>query len=254
MDVGPDGFVSAHGNPDHVLHALVNAHLDAQEKLSAAAGHLRAPNISQLKKLLSKPQLIALIKAVLGRIQWIQQNANELPRGREWQRHLFALVERLYALKLPYTENDLRDLLRMTASLSGVIPPYGPVEQVIAFVREHALTQQLCAELRNLQASLREEMSINQPMAQLLRQRLHMLLWHDEWDALDPKHCWSEEIRRTYRAMSGDRRAKWRALLYHIRGDAGTKPPASWSTEAELRLAQVGIEDVRDCFSAWFVR
>jgi len=52
--------------------------------------------------------------------------------------------------------------------------------------------------------------------------------------------------------MTGERRAKWRALLYHIRGDAGAKPPASWVKEADARLADVDLEDFRNCLCAWF--
>src|SRR5262249_6165418 len=92
---------------------------------------------------------------------------------------------------------------------------------------------------------------ISQTLAQQLRQRLYMLLWHDEWDAVDPKRCWSEGIRHAYREMSGERRTKWRALLYHIRGDGGSEASASWGKEARERVHEVGLGDVRACFGAW---
>lgn len=79
-----------------------------------------------------------------------------------------------------------------------------------------------------------------------------MLLWHDEWDALDPDTCWSERVRRDYRAMTGERRAKWRALLHHLRGDAGSKPAKPWVKEAQKRLVAIGIDDFRTMIRAWF--
>src|SRR5262249_35024250 len=68
----------------------------------------------------------------------------------------------------------------------------------------------------------------------------------------DPARCWSECVRRDFRAMTGDRRANWRRLLKHIRGNVPPRMPAGWASEAELRLAEVGLEDFREQLSLWF--
>ena len=52
--------------------------------------------------------------------------------------------------------------------------------------------------------------------------------------------------------MTGDRRVKWRALLHHIRGDAGSKPAKPWVKEAQKRLAAVGSDDFRAMLRDWF--
>ena len=70
------------------------------------------------------------------------------------------------------------------------------------------LTPELCYSLRNFQANLREEMSISQASMQSLRQQLHMLLWLDEWEPLNPARCWSECIRRDLRSFDGEHRVK----------------------------------------------
>jgi hypothetical protein len=62
---------------------------------------------------------------------------------------------------------------------------------------------------------------------QSLRQCLHMLLWLDEFEPLDPARCWSECVRRDSRAMTGDHRVKW-------------------------RLAGVGLDDFREQIQVWF--
>jgi hypothetical protein len=120
------------------------------------------------------------------------------------------------------------------------------------YLKKEDLTPELCRSLREFQASLREEMSQSQASMQSLRQCLHMLLWLDEWEPLDPARCWSECIRRDFRAMTGDRRVRWRRLLKHIRGNVPPRMPAGWAREAEPRLADVGMEDFREQLSLWF--
>jgi hypothetical protein len=65
---------------------------------------------------------------------------------------------------------------------------------------------------------------------------------------------WSEIIRRDYRAMTGERRARWKALLRHIGGNAPVKPPKNWIKEAETLLAAVGLDDFRGRLGYWFGR
>jgi site-specific recombinase XerC len=97
-------------------------------------------------------------------------------------------------------------LLDLTVPLLGRIAPYGPVERTIEYVQNNDLTSELCRALRDFQANLREEMSISQATIQSLRQQLNILLWLDEWEPLDPAHCWSECIRRDLRLFVGERR------------------------------------------------
>jgi hypothetical protein len=106
--------------------------------------------------------------------------------------------------------------------------------------------------LRAFRAGLREEMSESQTRMQSLRQQLHMLLWMDEWELLDPARCWSECVRRKFREMTGERRVKWRALLKHLRGNAPVRMPKGWARDAELLLAAVGRNDFQEKLAAWF--
>jgi hypothetical protein len=95
-------------------------------------------------------------------------------------------------------------MLDLTVPLLGRIAPYGPVERTIEYLQNNDLTPELCRALHHFQANLREEMSISQASVQSLRQQLHMLLWLDEWEPLNPAHCWSECIRRDLRVFVGD--------------------------------------------------
>ena len=120
------------------------------------------------------------------------------------------------------------------------------------YLKDNDLTPELCHALRQFQGNLREEMSVSQASMQSLRQCLHMLLWLDEWEPLDPERCWSECIRRDFRALAGDRRLKWRRLLKHLRGNAPVRMPAGWARQAETLLDAVGLDDFREHIELWF--
>src|SRR5262249_2716111 len=58
--------------------------------------------------------------------------------------------------------------------------------------------------------------------------------------------------RRDFRAMTGDRRARWRALFKQIRGNAPVRMPASWARDAKGLLTAVTLDDFRDMVTQWF--
>jgi hypothetical protein len=118
------------------------------------------------------------------------------------------------------------------------------------YIQENDLTPELCQSLHNFQANLREVGSV--ASMQSLRQRLHTLLFMDEWEPLNPSKCWSESIRRDFRAMEGERKKHWRRLLKHIRGNAPKRMPPAWAREASERLAAVGIDDFNQQLEQWF--
>src|SRR5258708_20623062 len=109
------------------------------------------------------------------------------------------------------------------------------------YLKANDLTQELCRALREFQGSLREEMSVSQASMQSLRQCLHMLLWLDEWEPLDPARCWSECIRRDFRAMTGDRRAKYHALLKHVRGNAPVRDRKSTRLNSSHQIISYAV-------------
>jgi hypothetical protein len=80
---------------------------------------------------------------------------------------------------------------------------------------------------------------------------VHMLLWHDENDLLDRSRCWSEVVRRDLRDMRGAKRAHWKALFRHIKGNAPAKPAKGWITEDEKHLTQMTHQDFINRLSVW---
>lgn len=245
---GPDGFLLSPNDPLHAAHVRLNDYLLAEEQRNPA---LMPFDVAIWQKL-PKRQLVDQVRAVLERLAWLDQHDAELENAHLARLRLATLLRVLYSNKIPYTESDLRMLFDLTTPLLGRIAPYGPVERVVEYLKTNDLTPELCRTLRNFQANLREEMSISQASMQSLRQQLHMLLWLDEWEQLDPTRCWSECVRRDFRTMTGDRRVNWRALLKHLRGNAPVRMPAGWARQAEPRLAAVGVEDFQEQMRTWF--
>jgi hypothetical protein len=142
-------------------------------------------------------------------------------------------------------------MCRLMDGRHGTAPPVGRVAEYFA---SRELTPDACAALRRRREALKARIGrdYGHVDVQSELQLLDMLLWHDEMEPLELAACWSERVRRDRRAMSGERRQRWQALLRHIRGDAGSKPPKPWIKEAQARLAAVGAEDFRATLARWF--
>jgi hypothetical protein len=244
---GPDGFLVDPNDPLRAAHRRLNDYLLAEELRSA-----ETPFDAASWRKLSKRNFADYVQAVLRRLAWLNAHDAELQNAHLARTRLTTLLRVLYNIKAPYTEPELRTLLDLTVPLLGRIAPYGPVERVVEYLKSNDLTPELCVSLRNFQAHLREEMSISQASMQSLRQQLHMLLWLDEWEPLNPAQCWSECVRRDFRSFSGERRVAWRALLKHLRGNAPVRMPAGWAREAGPLLAAVTLDDFREQIHIWF--
>ena len=165
---------------------------------------------------------------------------------------LRGLLRVLYSVKADFTEAELIAVTDATTALLGRVAPYGPVERVTDYLKERDLTPELCRSIRAFQSRLRDEMSESQASMQSLRQTVHMLLWTDEWEPLDPTRYWSECVRRDFREMTGDRRLKWRVLLKHLRGNARVRMPKGWASQARPLLEAVGVDDFVARMQDWF--
>jgi hypothetical protein len=246
--IGPDGFLCSRSDPHYAFHAALNEILVEQTKPGAGDYAVAGTGVERLKKQFSERQLIELVTVIIMRKAWVTLNANDIAQPTIWRDRLHYIRAHLYRAKLPFTAADLCRLMPVCDAYLALI------DCLVEHFKRHGLTPELSAELRRFRTRYQESVGgVYGVGADLLGlQRLNMLLWHDEWDELDLAACWSERVRRDYRAMTGDRRARWRALLHHIRGDAGSKPAKPWAKEAEKRLAAVGIEDFRTMIRGWF--
>ena len=247
VTAGPDGFLTTSGDPGFALNVVLTDYLRATQEEGDKALETTLP---RLRKELSKRELVSLIGVIHRRLAWIEQHEHELAEPQSWQRRLSRLAKNLYSPKLPFEAADLASMVaahRVTRALWW----FGPEELVVAFAETHDLPPELATELRRYQAELKGKFQ-NQAGYQVAVQHVHMLLWHDENDPFDPKHCWSETIRGDLREMTGPARTHWKALFRHIKGNAPAKPSKGWQKEAQARLAAIGEKEFVDRLAAWF--
>jgi hypothetical protein len=225
VTAGPDGFVATSNIAEYPSHVLLTEYLNERRAIGGEALERALP---RFRKRLSKHELVALILTIHERIGRIAEHERELSEPRQWQDFLAQLARNLYSASLPFSANDLIAMLQGHRK-HRALWSFGPEELLVAYVETHDLSPVLAAELSNFQAELTGLPGgmkyQNQAGYQVAVQHVHMLLWHDESDPLDFSRCWSEAVRRDLRAMSGARRAHWKALFRHIKGNAPASRP-----------------------------
>lgn len=245
--IGPDGFVCARNDPRCAHHAVLNDMLCEIATQPAKAHAIAAAAVGRLRKERGKQELVALSMTACERVLWIREHADEIAQATEWARRVWTICYHLYSLRLPFTASEMCQLI----DTPHAEPPVG---RVVEYFHEHGLTPQLCAALRKWREVYRSGIGNGYRHVDVQNelQLLDMMLWHDEWDEVVPAACWSERIRRDFRNMRGERQQAWRALLHHIRGDAGSKPPKLWVKQAENHLAAIGQSDFCATMTDWF--
>jgi hypothetical protein len=82
--------------------------------------------------------------------------------------------------------------------------------------------------------------------------RMDMLAWWDEWNEIDLKRCWSEQVRADFRAMPEPEKEHWRKLLHSIQGDEGTRPAPKWLRQSQQWIERIGAPEFRGRLLHWF--
>lgn len=251
VTMGPDGFLATEDVADYAAHVILSDYLRERGEKGGEALERILP---RLRKELGKRELVSLIRAIHARIAWIASEERGLSEPRRWQEFLAQLARNLYAPNLPFAEADLIRLLEGHRRYS-MLWSFGPEELVGAFLATRDLSPDLANELRRFQVELKggsgQGKYQSQSSYQSAVQQVHMMLWHDEGDALDSARCWSDRVRGDLRAMTSPRKAAWKALFRHIKGNAPAKPSPSWRKEAEKRLGAVGLDEFRERFFTW---
>ena len=125
---GPDGYLPSRADPLYAEHLLLNDYLLAEETRDQTRTEF---NVRVWKKL-PKQKVAAQIEAALRRILWLDEHDAELDTGHIARTRLRTLLRALYAMKVPYTEPNLRAFLDLTTPLLGRIAPYGFAGSVAA--------------------------------------------------------------------------------------------------------------------------
>ena len=239
----PDGYLLDPSSPLADGHHALNNYL---VRLEQAGWKTAGKELSALR---DKPLKLRIWKAVFERLEWLRANSPESP----YFAHLRDVNYRIEEWKLSPSEADLLEILSATEKLASRLMPYAPMPHVMAYVEEHGLTPALSAALQSFSVRMREEgVRASQTSYQLFCSRLDMLAWWNEWNEVDLKRCWSEQIRADYRAMRGAERENWRRLLHSIQGDEGVRPAPKWLRGAEAQIQAIGPVPFRAALWRWF--
>jgi hypothetical protein len=239
----PDGYLL---DPNSILadgHHILNDYLARVEEAGWRTG------LKEINAIRDKARKLTAWKALLERLQWLQQNNPSSFAVSSFR----GLAERLEKWKLSPSEADLLEILDRTADLASFVAPYTPMPHLMTYLQEKGLTPRLAAGIRDFREHVwKQNYQVNQVSLQMFRSRLDMLAWRDEWTAVDLGRCWSEQIRADFRRMQGKEKETWRQLLYSIHGDEGTRPTAAWLAESRTRVEAIGPEKFVDSVRRWF--
>ncbi len=247
----PDGFLVNSDDPHRHAHEQINLWMvEMEEVASKRPNHPLWLDIKDLKKQFTSSQQRDLLQAAIIRAQYLTGDRGDFSapslHGRPIYRILFALA------RLPLTLSDDQLLPLLKASI-GRGQCAWPREAVCDHIEEEFQHRALKAETWRLIHELHDGMSgENSIEAQTLRRRLAVLLWHDPYNPVELKNCWSETIRRDLRAMPGRQRAQWHSVFAAIPVSDSTEPPGKWKKAADSHIAAIGAEQFRQQLLEWF--
>jgi hypothetical protein len=238
----PDGFLLDPSSPAAAGHHALNQYLVRVEE----AGWPTA--LKEVNAIRDKRLKLLIWKALIERMLWLRDHYPASACISPFR----GLAERIEKWTLAPAEEDLVQILERTAMAAGFLAPYTPMPHLFAFIEMHGLTAGLAAAIRAFRERVYDDrLAVNQVSLQLFRSRLDMLAWRDEWTPIDPKRCWSEQVRADFRAMTGAERENWRRVFYSIHGDEGTRPSPKWSSSADAWIREIGREPFVERLAGW---
>jgi hypothetical protein len=238
----PDGYLLEAASPLAEGHHALNDYLVRVED----AGWQTA--LKEVNAIRDKKRKLIIWKALVERMIWLRDHNS----GSACLSPLRGLAERIEKWTLAPAEADLIEILDRTAEAAGFLAPYTPMPHLLAYIDANGITEDLATAIRDFRERVYDDcIVVNQVSIQLFRSRLDMLAWRDEWTPIDLKRCWSEQVRADFRAMQGAEKEHWRALLYIIHGDEGTRPAPKWTAAADAAIDKIGVDAFRARLAAW---
>jgi hypothetical protein len=239
----PDGYLLNAGSPLAGGHHALNSYLVTVEERGWK------PALKQLNSIRDKSQKVQIWMALLERLAWLREHGSPEPYFKQLHDVTYSIEE----WKLAPSAAELILVLRKTLELAGSVMPYTPMPHLLAYIEEKGVTPELSAAVREFDEKVRKaDFYVNQVRLQMFLSRLDMLAWWDEWNGIDLKRCWSEQVRADYRSMRGVEREGWRKLLHSIHGDEGVRPSGAWLTKAKTIIGEIGPEAMAVVLLRWF--
>ena len=211
--------------------------VEMEEAVSKRPYHPLALDAKDLKKKFGSGQVADLLQAAVVRAQFRNDQM------------IYRILLALAAIPISLADEPLNALLEASIGRAQCTWPREAVcDRIQDEFHRRSLNEETWGRLHELHAGMAGDSSIE---GQTLRRRLAVLLWHDPYDALDPKKCWSETIRRDLRAMPEDHRKQWNVVFAAIPVSDNTEPPNKWKKAAEFHVIEIGSGPFRKQLLEW---
>lgn len=249
----PD-FAIADGHTNAEAHRWLSQHLS--EVMPTLQANTFPPDIGPLLTRvshLSPAFQIGVLRASIERLPWYREHS-ALGRDLNWKRGtvLYELVCHLYKRKLPYSESDIREILRLSRHSCGhgsdVAPPF---DILLAHARRNGITAELLDAAHAFLGGLK---GVKSAKAWNLKRKGAVLFLLDprQRTGKEAQACWSDCVRQGLVTLPPDELRHWQSLVLDMNLHEQQRMPQSWRRIAQRFLTELGAEHVVARLSEWW--
>jgi len=248
-------FAVPDDHPNRKAHEWLATQLDGLA-WSSDVDHwwIRRQAESLLAKLDEQPHAfqVGVLKACLERMPWHRQRSSEGGLSTDYYigSVLYDLACALYARRLPYSEEDICQILRLSRHTCGhgsdVTPPF---DIAIEYARAHGISAGLFSALRDFMDGLK---GVGSAQVTHLKRKGGLLFVLDAESTGNRRRCWSDRFRAGLPTLAAEEQAKWRQLVLNMTVNDVYELPKVWRREATRFVASIGPEVVVQRLSEWW--
>lgn len=250
---GPDGFVAPGTGPLAAAHRDLAAYVDEGTEVLAAKhrargyGPVEPRDTENGRRILDLPPQAqaAVALAAMERAAWV----NRHPNTRLWlvKRLSSDLLSALLRRRLPLATDQLAGMLERAPHLLDVVPYKPLLAQAEHACADPAARQALRPALEQLRLVLSHAYGAE---SRALAVRISEMLSGEGALVVEPEP-WAERIAADVQAMDEPTRARWIALLRHLREATSARASARWLKEMRRLRDEVGADAFRGRALAW---
>jgi hypothetical protein len=200
-----------------------------------------------------RPFQITVLKACLERMCWHREQRSSgdgLSADYYIGSVLYTMACALYGRRLPYSEDDVCQILRLSRHTCGhgsdVTPPF---DIAVEYARANGLTAELLSALREFMAGLK---GVGSAQVTHLKRKGGLLFVLDAESTGTRKKCWSDRFRDGLLMLPPDEQAKWRRLVLNMTVNDVYVVPKVWRRNATKFVQELSPERVVQRLSAWW--
>ena len=166
----------------------------------------------------------------------------------------YEVVDRLFRVKLPFTEEDLLFMLNCTSKLCQIGSysiPY--LKKLIKLTENCFKGKEISDEIDNALMKIYSELLWSGDVAELrLRDRINVLRKGTRINPIVFGEAWSDQAIKYLRSIDESKLEVWLDLIQHCENTSGGKPSKKWLKKAESLIDQVGRDSFLNCVIQWF--